>query len=522
MNLVGYLAEKKVMSSNLSFSARLVVVEGNDKGKTFPLRSGAVVIGRSKSDIIINDPRISREHVKFEFDPEKGKLTFTDLKSLNGCQINGNSLQSGELKDGDKIQIGNTILDCQMGKSPELTLDTRKEPVLKTEKIQVPNETPQLQNESGPTVVTKTPRKISKVRRPVNLAIAASFILFLVLFISKPKPNTNTKQQDTDIQTELTAIKTEIDKEQPLQALSMATELQKKVPNHPEIEELLGDIYLKQKQIEPAIQNYKASIEHQNPSKAIHFKLTRAYLDTGFQTLAVEHLKTIDKIIKESPTDRDLFIELANLLLEHPEINSSFERGIIISKALQTEIAPESTIGYRLEGSVLSQVKKFTEAESVYQKALTLSPNDPEVLEQLASIKLNLQDLKGAKAITEKWLGQNPNDVKALLALSYLHFYEKDYLATIPKLMNIINLLSKTPEAPRRLEALHLLGLVYWEQGQRPEAESYLSQSCKLGFQPSCSHQALLSQESAPAPTPTPTPPPTPASAAKPESPNPP
>lgn len=513
LNLLSSLAEKSLMTSHVPYSARLVVIEGNDKGKMFPLRSGSLILGRAKSDIIINDPRISREHVKLEFNSDTGKLVFTDLKSLNGCQINGTTLPSGELKDGDKIQIGNTILDCQMGSTPEFTQETRKEPVLKTEKIQVAAEAPPVsETEPTPTVVAQLPKKVLKPKKRVTYAVAGLLLLFLFLSLIKNSPSPKGPRQNVDIQKELSEIQLLIQKEQPLQALNMALELQKKVSAHPELEELLGDLFNKQKKIEPAIQNYKASIEHQNPSKAIHFKLTRAYVNAGFQALAIEHLKTIEKLIKESPDEKELFIEFASLLLEHPDLSSSYERTLIIAKALQNEIAKDSTIGYRLEGAILTQVKKPREAEAVYEKALSLSPNDQEVLEQLAATKLNLQDIKGAKAITERWLGQNPNEVKALLALSYLNFYEKEYLATIPRLMTIINLLSKTPESPRRLEALHLLGLVYWEQGQRTEAESYLSQSCKLGFQPSCNHQALLTQDSSPAPAP----------ASKSESPNPP
>lgn len=486
------------MASQSQFSARLVIIEGNDKGKMFPLESGPILVGRSKTDIIINDPRISREHIKLEFNPETGKLLFLDLKSLNGCQINGTNLTSGELKDGDKIQIGNTVLDCQMGASFELTQDTRREPVLKTERLELPKSA---EKEPNPTVVAEAPKKISKPKKPIAtpVALALAVLLGLGLLILKPSPGP-TQKQIKDIESELAAIRTEIERKQPLTAFKLAIELQKSNPDHPELEEILGDLYTKQTKLENAIQNYKASIEHQNPTRGIHFKLTRAYLKAGFQTLALEHLKTIDNLIKQSPKEKELFIELANLLLEYPELNSSFERAIIISKVLQNEIAPESSIGYRLEGAVLSQAKKLKEAEAVYEKALVLSPNDQDVFEQLTATKLNLQDMKGAKIVTEKWLGQNPNEIRALLALSYLNFYEKDYLATIPKLMTIINLLSKTPESPRRLEALHLLGLVYWEQGQRTEAESYFSQSCTLGFQASCNHQALLNQENSPAP----------------------
>jgi hypothetical protein len=119
-----------------NFKAQLVIIEGNDKGKTLPLSPGTMIIGRSKTQIVINDPRISREHVKLEFDSEKGTLRFTDLKSLNGCQLNGQPVASGEIKDGDRLQVGNTLLDCQMSQlqqMTELTQDTRKEPVLRTE-----------------------------------------------------------------------------------------------------------------------------------------------------------------------------------------------------------------------------------------------------------------------------------------------------------------------------------------------------------------------------------------------------
>jgi tetratricopeptide (TPR) repeat protein len=218
-------------------------------------------------------------------------------------------------------------------------------------------------------------------------------------------------------------------------------------------------------------------------------------LAADFVTSAIQHLAVIDQMIKDSPEDQELFVELANLLLVHPELNQSFDRAVIISKALQKEIAPNNPIGYRLEASVFLQKKQLKEAEGLYERALALAPDDQTLLEELTMTKLNLQDITGAKKITERWLQQNPNEVRALLAISYLDFYEKNYLSTIPNLMKVINLLSKVPEAPRRLEALHLLGLVYWEQGQTNEATSYLAESCKWGFKVSCQHEAILTKK---------------------------
>ncbi|NBV49993.1 FHA domain-containing protein [bacterium] len=489
---------------------RLVVIEGNDKGKTFYLRAGSLTLGRSKSDILINDPRISREHVKIEYDPETGKLQFTDLKSLNGCQINGTTLAQGELKDGDKIQIGNTILDCQINIAPGVTEEIRKEPILKT--AETPIQTAQdqqlpLQNSTASEVpLSPRPNTIRprKFQRQLTVAVGGFLVLFLLFtWLTPSGPSNPTKSAGTqsDLDLELAKIRKSLESGELKTALTDALATLQKNPNQFELEELLGDIYSQLKKLEPAIQSYKAAITHQSPSKLVHFKLTRAYIQAGLMTLANEHLNVIDKLIKESPEQKELFVEFANLLLNYPDLNHSFERAMVISKALQTEIAPESSIGYRLEAATLTQLKKLKEAEKIYERALALVPNDQEVLEELAMTKLNLQDLTGAKGITEKWLQQNPNEVKALLAVSYLNFYERNYLATIPKLQQVINLLSKNPENQRRLEALHLLGLVYWEQGQRPEAETYLSESCKLGFQLSCNHQALLTQENKPTPS---------------------
>ena len=492
------------MGSSKSISPRLVIIEGNDKGKTFHLSPGAVVLGRSKSDIIINDARISREHVRLEFDSESQKLLFTDLKSLNGCQINGVTLISGELKDGDKLQIGNTILDCQMAEGSEMTEELRKEPILKTGQLDLSSH-PSSNSDAAQSLASnstssipfsmKDKAPIPKKQRPLLYVVGGCLGLLILWASMSSPPQQVSSSQNGSFQLDLYKIRQLLAGGEMEKALSGALSLNQTFPRNPEIEEFLGDIYSQSNQLEPCIQNYKSSLEHKNPSTLIHFKLTKAYLRAGLVALAIQQLNTIDKIIKDSKQDKDLFVEFANILLTYPELNQSVERAIVIAKSLQTDIAPDNTIGYRLEATTLIQLKKLKEAEALYERALALAPNDTEVLEELSMTKLNLQDLRGAKEITERWLKQNPSEVKALLAVSYLDFYEKNYLATIPKLNSVITQLSNSPSNPRRIEALHLLGLVYWEQGQRAEAETYLAESCKLGFQQSCNHPAVLTQD---------------------------
>jgi pSer/pThr/pTyr-binding forkhead associated (FHA) protein len=107
------------MASKSSATPRLVIIEGKDKGKVIPLQDGTAVIGRSKGDVLIQDPRVSRSHAAIHYDANLGKLSFTDLKSLNGTQVNGKTTDNGDLHDGDKLQLGDTVFDCQISSSLE-------------------------------------------------------------------------------------------------------------------------------------------------------------------------------------------------------------------------------------------------------------------------------------------------------------------------------------------------------------------------------------------------------------------
>ncbi|MCJ7596340.1 MAG: FHA domain-containing protein, partial [Desulfobacterales bacterium] len=60
----------------------LYVLNGPQSGKSFDLKDGANYIGRSSRDIKIDDPTVSREHLKIT--AREGRYYVTDLKSRNG------------------------------------------------------------------------------------------------------------------------------------------------------------------------------------------------------------------------------------------------------------------------------------------------------------------------------------------------------------------------------------------------------------------------------------------------------
>lgn len=89
--------------------AYLIVLAGNEVGKMFKLDDGETVVGRSqRADIRIDDDSISRLHVKLRLQGTHVELE--DLGSSNGTLVNGERISISQLRDGDKIRLGETTI----------------------------------------------------------------------------------------------------------------------------------------------------------------------------------------------------------------------------------------------------------------------------------------------------------------------------------------------------------------------------------------------------------------------------
>jgi pSer/pThr/pTyr-binding forkhead associated (FHA) protein len=85
-------------------------ISGKYQGGEFPLRPNReIIIGRSAElDMVLVEDMVSRKHAKIITD-ESG-VTIEDLGSTNGTFVNGEKARSCELKDGDRILIGTSII----------------------------------------------------------------------------------------------------------------------------------------------------------------------------------------------------------------------------------------------------------------------------------------------------------------------------------------------------------------------------------------------------------------------------
>lgn len=88
---------------------KLIVIYGDHLGKQYLLGPKRMLIGRTdRSDILIDDSSVSRKHASIE--RKDGRFILEDLKSTNGTLINGEFVDVRVLNHGDKIRIGNTVL----------------------------------------------------------------------------------------------------------------------------------------------------------------------------------------------------------------------------------------------------------------------------------------------------------------------------------------------------------------------------------------------------------------------------
>jgi len=89
--------------------ATLFVMQGRDKGKRYELRSLPLTLGRDGSNRIqLGDNEVSRRHA--EVRQTNDGYAVVDLGSSNGTTVNGEKIGEHRLANGDRVQLGRTLL----------------------------------------------------------------------------------------------------------------------------------------------------------------------------------------------------------------------------------------------------------------------------------------------------------------------------------------------------------------------------------------------------------------------------
>ena len=90
----------------------LVTFSHSPNGEYFPLYEGKNSVGRTDACnvFIQNDSKVSEKHLSILYRTVDRKFKFKDEQSSNGTFLNGELTDEGELKNLDRIGIGNTLL----------------------------------------------------------------------------------------------------------------------------------------------------------------------------------------------------------------------------------------------------------------------------------------------------------------------------------------------------------------------------------------------------------------------------
>ena len=96
--------------------------DGEDISR-FSVGGRTLLIGRSsKSDVVLADSAISREHARLRMDQDR--LVIEDLGSTNGIVLNGERVTSAPVRAGDIMLMGKYTLLVETDDSQEVLRDT--------------------------------------------------------------------------------------------------------------------------------------------------------------------------------------------------------------------------------------------------------------------------------------------------------------------------------------------------------------------------------------------------------------
>jgi hypothetical protein len=86
---------------------RLVAVKGARAEPVLVTRSGVTLGGAQGNGLVLDHPKISRNHAVIRV--RKGKVTLVDLRSSNGTRLNGRKIESAPLEHGDRILLADAV-----------------------------------------------------------------------------------------------------------------------------------------------------------------------------------------------------------------------------------------------------------------------------------------------------------------------------------------------------------------------------------------------------------------------------
>lgn len=246
-------------------------------------------------------------------------------------------------------------------------------------------------------------------------------------------------------------------------------------PTHAPAILMLGDTYERMKQYESAIGAYQAMPESSplNEAAELQAALNLEEIDRGDEAIAM-----LKKAIAGNPKSIDPLMALGNLYRSRKDFKNAsdaYDKAI----ALIDQAQPGHWNLYYSSGIALERLKRWSEAEVRFKRALELSPDQPFVLNYLGYswVDQNI-NLDEAFKMLQKAVDQRPNDGFIVDSLGWAYYRRGEYDLAAKYLEKAVEL------RPADSTINDHLGDVYWRLGRKLEAKFQWNHARDLGPEP--------------------------------------
>ncbi|MCP3852178.1 MAG: PEP-CTERM system TPR-repeat protein PrsT [Gammaproteobacteria bacterium] len=214
----------------------------------------------------------------------------------------------------------------------------------------------------------------------------------------------------------------------------------------------------KYKKIHEVLKNKLTTSDNENKRQ-----LYQAYAYLGENQLA--DAKQIFSELSNSQKSAPVFIGLAKIAFLEKENKKA---GQWLEQALQTE--PDNIIALQTKVILLLADKNYKEALSIYNKIITLQPDNLTFYLKRASIYFRLKEFNNAEKDVMSVLKQRKNNPTANYLLAQIKLQEKKYKESQVAAQNVLNVL------PRHYNSMLLLGFANYGLGNYNQADKFLTQ----------------------------------------------
>ena len=237
----------------------------------------------------------------------------------------------------------------------------------------------------------------------------------------------------------------------------------------------LADIYDRLKQNQEAIAVYESVPESSVLRPTADIQIAQELETLGKKE---ESTKYLERLVAEHPTDEDALLALGNLQRGEKKFA---EAAATYTKALADSKRPEKAEWptYYFRGICYERDKNWDKAVADFRKALTLSPDQPLVLNYLGYSWVDRgENLDEAFVMLHKAVEARPGDGYIVDSLGWAYYKLGKYDEAVKELERAIDLKPGDPTINDHL------GDAYWRTGRKLEAHFQWNHARDLGPEP--------------------------------------